>query len=151
MVRVLPLLSVIVAVVTACGGSSQQDATEDPDSAGHVIADAPADNLDQALRDAASSVRTMTYASRNGVNDAVSHVTGSVFVPKGAPPPDGFPIVALGHRTTGTASDCAPSLSPNLLGEATTVVALLNAGGYDQAMSSTHCLRPMAEAVFLDR
>jgi diaminopimelate decarboxylase len=31
------------------------------------------------------------------------------------------------------------------------VVALLNAGGYLQAMSSTHCLRPMGEAVFLDR
>ena len=31
------------------------------------------------------------------------------------------------------------------------VVALLNAGGYLQAMSSTHCLRPMGTAVFLDR
>jgi len=31
------------------------------------------------------------------------------------------------------------------------IVALLNAGGYHQAMSSIHCLRPHAEAVFLDR
>ncbi len=31
------------------------------------------------------------------------------------------------------------------------MVALLNAGGYHQAMSSTHCLRPMAQAIFLDR
>ncbi len=31
------------------------------------------------------------------------------------------------------------------------IVALLNAGGYHQAMSSTHCLRPMADAVFLER
>ena len=31
------------------------------------------------------------------------------------------------------------------------IVALLNAGGYLQAMSSTHCLRPMSDAVFLDR
>ena len=31
------------------------------------------------------------------------------------------------------------------------VVALLNAGGYHQAMSSTHCLRPHAEALYLDR
>lgn len=31
------------------------------------------------------------------------------------------------------------------------IVALLNAGGYLQAMSSTHCLRPMAGAVFLER
>ena len=31
------------------------------------------------------------------------------------------------------------------------VVAMLNAGGYLQAMSSTHCLRPMGTALFLDR
>jgi diaminopimelate decarboxylase len=31
------------------------------------------------------------------------------------------------------------------------IVAILNAGGYHAAMSSTHCLRPMAGAIFLDR
>jgi diaminopimelate decarboxylase len=31
------------------------------------------------------------------------------------------------------------------------IVAILNAGGYLQAMSSNHCLRPQASAVFLDR
>jgi diaminopimelate decarboxylase len=31
------------------------------------------------------------------------------------------------------------------------IVALLNAGGYHQAMSSTHCLRPHAEGLYLDR
>jgi diaminopimelate decarboxylase len=31
------------------------------------------------------------------------------------------------------------------------MVALLNAGGYLQAMSSTHCLRPTGTAVFLER
>ena len=31
------------------------------------------------------------------------------------------------------------------------IVALLNAGGYHEAMSSTHCLRPHAEALYLDR
>ena len=31
------------------------------------------------------------------------------------------------------------------------IVALLNGGGYHQAMSTTHCLRPLAGVVFLDR
>jgi diaminopimelate decarboxylase len=31
------------------------------------------------------------------------------------------------------------------------IVAILNAGGYEQAMSSTHCLRPTGTALFLDR
>ncbi|MBU9763684.1 lipase [Mycobacterium sp. TNTM28] len=128
MVRVTVLFSVALAVLTACGGPSTPSSTEDADSAGHVISQAPLDNLAPELRDAGSAAKTMTYASRNGVNDAVSHVTGTVFVPKGDPPKDGFPIVALGHRTRGTTADCAPSLSPDLGGEAATVAALLKAG-----------------------
>ena len=31
------------------------------------------------------------------------------------------------------------------------LVAMLNAGGYVQAMSMTHCLRPLAGAVYLER
>jgi diaminopimelate decarboxylase len=31
------------------------------------------------------------------------------------------------------------------------IVAILNAGGYHQAMSSTHCLRPTGSARFLRR
>lgn len=31
------------------------------------------------------------------------------------------------------------------------IVAILNAGGYLQAMASTHCLRPMGSAVFVER
>jgi len=31
------------------------------------------------------------------------------------------------------------------------VLAMLNAGGYKQAMSSTHCLRPTAPALFFRR
>ncbi len=31
------------------------------------------------------------------------------------------------------------------------IVAILNAGGYEQAMSMTHCLRPVAGAVYLER
>lgn len=31
------------------------------------------------------------------------------------------------------------------------IVAILNAGGYHEAMSSTHCLRPHAPALYLDR
>ena len=128
MVRVAVLLSVALAGLTACGGSPPQGPAEDPDSAGHIVSEAPLDNLVPALRDASAQAKVMTYASRNGVNDAVSHVTGTVFVPKVPPPAGGFPVVALGHFATGTSADCAPSLSPDLRGEATTVVALLNAG-----------------------
>lgn len=128
MVRLTVLLAVAVAVLAACGDSSNPPSTEDADSAGHVLSEAALDDLTPALRDASATAKSLTYASRNGVNDAVSHVAGTVFVPKGQPPKDGFPVVALGHRTAGTTPECGPSLSPDLRGEADTVVALLNAG-----------------------
>ncbi|WP_066901405.1 lipase family protein [Mycolicibacterium houstonense] len=128
MVRFAVLLSIALVALTACGSSSDRAGNERPDDAGHVISQAQLDNLVPELREASSSAVTITYASRNGVNDAVSHVTGTVFVPKDDPDKDGFPVVALGHRTAGTAADCAPSLSPDLRGEASTVVALLKAG-----------------------
>ena len=127
-VRGTALVSIVLAVVTACGDSSTPATNDDPDNAGNIIAKSPAEHVDPALRDAAASATIVTYASRNGINDAVSHVTASVFVPKGNPPPGGFPVVALGHPTTGTAPECAPSQSPDLSGESTTAMALLNAG-----------------------
>jgi hypothetical protein len=128
MVRFAALLSLTLVGITACTASPKPTSTDQPDSAGHVVADAPLSQLSPDLREAASTAVLMTYASRNGVNDAVSHVTGTVFVPRGDAPPGGFPIAALGHSTSGAAADCAPSLSPNLLGESATVVALLKAG-----------------------
>jgi len=70
----------------------------------------------------------MTYRSRSGIDDDNTHVTGSVFVPKGDPPEGGYPVVALAPETIGTAADCAASLSPNLLGSSADVAALLKAG-----------------------
>ena len=96
--------------------------------AGTVVSDAAPPDLDPLLTGAASWARTMTYRSRSGIDDDNTHVTGSVFVPKGVPPAGGFTVVALAPQVVGTAADCAASLSPNLFGNAATVVALLNAG-----------------------
>lgn len=39
-------------------------------------------------------------------------VSGTVFAPDEPTPPDGFPLLAMGHNTTGFARVCAPSLDP---------------------------------------
>jgi Secretory lipase len=57
-----------------------------------------------------------------------SQVSGTMFVPKGDPPPGGWRVVAFGHPATGIESECAPSASPTLLGSASTIEALLDAG-----------------------
>ncbi|MDX1891922.1 lipase family protein [Mycolicibacterium sp. 050158] len=85
-------------------------------------------DLDPQLRDKTSLAARIVYESTSGINDSHSLVTGTVFVPKGAPPPGGWRIVAFAHPATGIQSPCAPSGSPTLLGSAPDVAALLDAG-----------------------
>ncbi|HEX2285029.1 MAG TPA: lipase family protein [Mycobacterium sp.] len=61
-------------------------------------------------------------------------VSGSVFVPRGDPPVGGWPVVALGHGTTGLDEPCAPSLSDSLLGYAE-AVGILARKGYAVALA----------------
>jgi diaminopimelate decarboxylase len=58
-------------------------------------------------------------------------------------------VTVAGH--INEASDVFAEDYPMAPVEEGDMVALLNAGGYLQAMSSTHCLRPMGGAIFLDR
>ena len=58
-------------------------------------------------------------------------------------------VTVTGH--INEASDVFAEDYPMPTVEEGDIVALLNAGGYLEAMSSTHCLRPMAASVFLDR
>jgi hypothetical protein len=51
-----------------------------------------------------------------------------VFLPNGAAPQGGWPVIAIGHDGSGVDEDCAPSLSSTLLGEAPLVAALLKRG-----------------------
>jgi diaminopimelate decarboxylase len=58
-------------------------------------------------------------------------------------------VTVAGH--INEASDVFAGDYPMPLVEEGDVVAVLNAGAYHQAMSSTHCLRPAGTAVFLER
>jgi Ca2+-binding EF-hand superfamily protein/predicted esterase len=44
-----------------------------------------------------------------GYDGASRAVSGSVFLPVGEPPADGWPVVSFAHGTTGLADHCAPS------------------------------------------
>jgi len=129
-IRAVALLAVILIGLTGCGSSSKNQSgdTGGEPGAGTIVSDAPPANLDPSVHDASSWARGMTYRSRSGIDDDNTHVTGSVFVPKGDPPEGGYPVVALAPETIGTAADCAASLSPNLLGSSADVAALLKAG-----------------------
>ncbi|MFI5510612.1 alpha/beta hydrolase-fold protein [Mycobacterium sp. NPDC051804] len=129
--RGVGLLCALLLAIVGCGASdsgSTPGGEQSEPGAGTVVSDAELPDLDPALRDSASWARAMTYRSRSGIDDDNTHVTGVVLAPKGEPPDGGFPVVALAPRVVGTASDCAASLSPDLLGSAGAAAALLNAG-----------------------
>jgi hypothetical protein len=121
------LVSVLVSVLTACSTSNGGVASTNEEP-GTIIAATDLGRSDPWTESATSLAKRITYTSRSGIDDTRTHVTGSVFVPKGQPPQGGWPIVVFGHATTGTLADCATSLSPTLLGTSATVESLVGAG-----------------------
>jgi acetyl esterase/lipase len=55
-----------------------------------------------------ASAWRVLYHSRSLEGDDIA-VSGFIMRPPGDPPPGGFPVLAFGHGTTGTADECAPS------------------------------------------
>ncbi|MFY2787164.1 lipase family protein [Rhodococcus sp. MALMAid1271] len=70
----------------------------------------------------------IVYRTTDGVTGGSTQTSGTVFVPKGSAPPGGWPIVSVGHGTTGVTDECAPSLYPNLLGSIGLVTPFLERG-----------------------
>jgi alpha-beta hydrolase superfamily lysophospholipase len=115
------------APAAASTTSNGQAAT--PDLApGTILGADDLPDIAPALAAAAGWAKRITYASTSGIDDHRTRVSGSVLVPHGVASQGGWPIVALGHPTLGTAPDCAPSQSPTLQDTGTTVEALLQAG-----------------------
>lgn len=131
-------LLVCATVLTGCGGGHTPEREPAHGVAlsgdfsgagpGTLVAAESLPDLNPVLRLATSLAARIVYESTSGINDSHSLVTGTVFVPKGDAPPGGWKMVALGHPATGIQSPCAPSASPDLMGSASTVSALVKAG-----------------------
>lgn len=76
----------------------------------------------------------VVYRSTNGDTGAETVVSGTVFTPLGDPPEGGWPVVSLGHGTTGIDEPCAPSLSASLLAHAEPVSGFIK-NGYAVALA----------------
>jgi hypothetical protein len=68
------------------------------------------------------------YRSTSGDSGRETLVSGSVFTPVSPAPEGGWPVVALGHGTTGVDELCAPSGSASLLGLVEGVVGYVKLG-----------------------
>jgi dienelactone hydrolase len=84
--------------------------------------------IDRRLSAVTSIAARVEFTSSGGIYDNQTQVTGAVFAPKGKAPDGGWPVIALGHGSSGIQPDCAPSVSPSLLGLAPIVTVMVQAG-----------------------
>ncbi|MDJ0395991.1 lipase family protein [Rhodococcus sp. G-MC3] len=84
--------------------------------------------FDPAAFPAGATATTFVYHSVSGVTGEQTEVSGALFVPRGAPPAGGRPVVAYAHGTVGIANGCAPTETPQLAGDAGAVSFLLQHG-----------------------
>jgi alpha-beta hydrolase superfamily lysophospholipase len=65
------------------------------------------------------------YTSVSGVDGGAREVSGAFFLPRGAPPENGWPVISLAHGTTGIGHGCGPSRRQDLWGYAAMIESLL--------------------------
>lgn len=65
---------------------------------------------DEMLLPSSAQAIRFLYSSRSGLNpDKPVAVSGALFLPKGKPPKNGWPLLSWSHGTVGIADKCAPS------------------------------------------
>jgi len=80
--------------------------------------------------DAAGAAYRILYGSSAETSEAAEPVivSGALFIPKGDPPPEGWPLIAWAHGTTGIGDICAPSANPRSARDTSYLSAWLRAG-----------------------
>ncbi|MGH8782918.1 alpha/beta hydrolase [Paraburkholderia sp.] len=123
--RPLPALvvAIVIATLTSAVCAQSSAVTEDggvpafytwtdtfPSTPGHMLRTEPLTS-EQSLAEAGQNIRIL-YTSTDGIDTRTPIVvSGALFVPKGTPPPGGWPLMAWAHGTVGSADVCAPSFT----------------------------------------
>lgn len=141
MARMWGLLALVFAALMIAGCTEnppapQSSALTGRDLAGDFSGSGPGTLLsanalptvDLRLKAESSLAARITYTSTSAVDNSEQTVSGTVFVPRGQAPDGGWPVIAFGHPTTGTRTECAPSLDPTLLTIAPIVTGLVKSG-----------------------
>ena len=105
-------LVILALATTAAPAPARQDQDFRPPRTGAMVTNPPGSIVSATpFRIAISGARAwrIVYCS-SGVNGEQVVDSGVIVAPVGTPPPDGWPVVAWAHPTTGIADKCAPSL-----------------------------------------
>jgi len=109
--RLIAFATLLAAVATAA--AAPKPAAAAPARHGDLVSSAPLigpwPRNGNALAGAARNLR-ITYKVR-GINGRLVNATGTLALPRGRAPRDGWPVFSWAHGTTGIADRCAPSRS----------------------------------------
>ncbi|MCV7283153.1 alpha/beta hydrolase [Mycolicibacterium flavescens] len=117
-------VAAVVVVVVGVRGDDDQPADNGP---GSLVAVTELPTAATASGKRRMQRASVTYRSTSG-DGGPTDVTGMVFIPAGPPPEGGWPVVGVGHPTTGIDEECAPSRSPTLRGMLGFVGGLIDRG-----------------------
>lgn len=135
--RTVALAALVVALVLAgCGGEATSTSTGEETSwtnPAHLPFPGPGDVVEVTDWVSGGAEATQVSGKRilyrsTDIENRPIVVSGTVFVPSGEAPEGGWPILAIGHGSTGINVDCAPSLTPDLYGLLRLVRNYLRAG-----------------------
>jgi alpha-beta hydrolase superfamily lysophospholipase len=121
------LTGLIVVTSAACSSPDPADSSRVP-APGDVVGTATETSEYPALGKLAERSLRFRYLSEDPATDDVVPVSAAAFVPRGTAPAGGWPVIAVGHPTTGISTECAPSFYRNLLGTVDLVANLLELG-----------------------
>jgi pimeloyl-ACP methyl ester carboxylesterase len=118
------------------------------DQRGGIVSQSPLSDLDPSLSSFHKAWRAI-YQSVAAVTGEQTEVSGAFFVPNGQPPDGGWPVIAVGHATTGLANGCGLSSERDLRGYAPAVAGFLNSG-YAVALTDYEGLGDTGKHPFLE-
>ncbi|MDT5235425.1 MAG: hypothetical protein QOF47_1412 [Mycobacterium sp.] len=140
-ITLVAVVSTALSTISACGRETISVETLPPialplptvtpdtwAARGTVVSEEPLVDVQPELSAQLGDARHVMYRSVSGTSGAGTVVSGSLFVPKGDPPPAGWPVLSLAHGFTGLNTDCAPSAAPDFRGYGAVVAALLSSG-----------------------
>ncbi|WP_238422458.1 lipase family protein [Gordonia sp. 'Campus'] len=133
LVTVLVVAALLVGACSSSPGASTSDAAPDTTvpagaSAGDLVGSPIPTESYISLRRIVDRTLRFRYLSTDPDSGGLTPVSAAVFVPRGRPPAGGWQVLAVGHPTTGTAGNCAPSLHAGLLGTVSLVASMLELG-----------------------
>ena len=106
-------LAVALALTAVGFGSPAVHATAPDAAAGAVVAVAPLPT--SSWIPGAATGTKVTYRTPGPLGRPATS-TGAVFLPPGAPPPGGWPVVSWAHGTVGLADRCSPTVTGKIGG-----------------------------------